>query len=661
MPSSFTLRMQFGPHQDVDEIIPELLKLVQIAPIDEVLFFYYGEELNDGHDTIERVKEWIEHSRPYRKALEEAGVTISLNPWHSLLHCDRYRKLKPGQNWQTMVDPNGRAAEAVVCPLDEGWREYYAETLRLYAREGFRVIWVDDDIRLANHTPLEWGGCFCPLHVAEFNRRAGTDATREEIVANCTASGTPHPWREIWLDMWDATQRELIARWREIVEAEGSRLGLMSSSPEAHAAEGRRWEKWWEALAGDKPPIHRPNYWGYSDTLGSALLSSIAALDQNRIVQPDEVENGPEVECFPYGRWNKSFRQIGAQMALGQIMGASDLKISVYDQIGNLPSDEPQRAEFLRGWRPACDWLADEFPMSLQPVGVGIPWSQDMGRQIHTDGSGKWQSLVCPSRGWASWLGSAGHAFSMRPSPVINALGGPVVWSFSDGQLREWLSRAVLIDGVAASILLERGMGELIGVRSGHFITQSNVLYSIENCLDEAFALRVGAQMSVNDKRYADGLFQAELGKGARVVSDLRSPTFEVVGHGLVIFENELGGRVALVPWSANADVQMNPQRAAQLNKVMEYLDPENHHGYVEGGAWLVPQFLADDERWRGVVWNASPDELEEFSIYPPSGLGEPSSVVQVNARGERIEAQVDSNCVMLSRPVQQWEFVVVA
>ena len=660
MPTHFTLRMQFGPHQDPEDVTAQVLDLVRQAPVDEVMFFYFAEEMNDGHDTLERIQEWIARSRPYRKALVEAGVAVSLNPWHTVLHCDRGRRLKPGQNWQPMVDPAGRAAEAVVCPLDPGWRAYYEETLRLYAGEGFRVIWVDDDIRFHNHAPLEWGGCFCPLHVAEFNRRAGAHATREEIVAKCTAAGDPHPWRALWMDMWEATHLEMLSRWRQVVEAEGSRLGLMSSSPEAHAAEGRRWEDWWQALAGEKPPIHRPHFWGYGDMGGPALTHCIAVLDQNRMLQPAGAESGPEIECFPYGRWNKSFRQIGAQMALAHILGSTNLNISLYDFMGNRPDDEPERAGFLHRWRPVCDWLADEFPMSLRPVGVGIPWTPEMGRRMRTDGSGKWQSLTCPSRGWANWLGAAGHAFAMRPQPAVNALAGPIAWCFPEETLRAWLAGGVLLDGVAASILVERGLGDLIGVRAGRFVTQEETLYSIEHCLDPAFSLREGAGMSVNAADYAARLFQAELLPGARAASDLRGPTQQVVGHGLVTFENALGGRVALFPWSAEGGVQMNVQRAVQLRRVLGYLDPEGAHGCVGGGPWLIPQFLSDGARWRGVVWNAGPDEVDEVVAHAPAGFGPIRWAVQVTAHGERLEALLEGDRILLARPMHQWEFVVV-
>jgi hypothetical protein len=695
MPSHFTLRMQFGPHQDAEEVARQLLKLVRTAPVDEVMVFFFAEDLNNGHETLDEIKEWIERTRPWRKALADAGVTLSLNQWHTMLHGDRFRTLKPDQKWQPMVDPFGKAASACVCPLDPGWRMYYEETMRLYAKEGFRVIWIDDDIRFHNHLPLTWGGCFCPLHVSEFNQRAaakgdaaGAKATREEIVAKCLAPGEPHPWRAMWLDMWQETHLEMIARWRDIAEAGGSKLGLMSSNPDVHAAEGRRWEDWWTAfgakmgsgpfclkdpqgaraddarrktdLTPSSSAMHRPHFWGYNDALGSALPGYIAMLDQNRRVQTPGMESGPEIECHPYGRWNKSFRQTGAQMALAHILGSSNLNISLYDFMGNWPDDEPERADFLRQWRPALDWLADQFPMTLKAVGVGLPWSEDMGRKVRTDGSGQWGSLTCKTRGWANWLGSAGHAFAMAAQPAVNAIGGSVAWAFSDAELREWLAKGMLLDGVAASVLVERGLGELIGMKTGRFITQKDRLYSIEHCLDAAFSLRVGAQMGANWPEHIQRMYQGDLLSGARVVSDLRGPKQNVVGHGLTLFENGLGGCVAIVPWDAQSDLAMNIQRAAQLTKTLAWLSRGVSLGSASGAPWLVPQFLTDGRAWRGVVWNASPDAVGQFTITPPADTPPIRTATHIDARGHMRSATVSGDTVVVNEPMGQWEMVVV-
>ena len=67
------------------------------------------------------------------------------------------------------------------------------------------------------------------------------------------------------------------------------------------------------AQAGGELPVHRPHYWGYSETSGPDLVRSIALLEQNRLVEP----LGTEVENFSYGPWNKSYRQTAAQKSSG--------------------------------------------------------------------------------------------------------------------------------------------------------------------------------------------------------------------------------------------------------------------------------------------------------------------------------------------------------
>jgi len=654
--------MQFGPHRNPEEITDQLLRLVREAPIDEVMFFYFGEELNDGHETLERLRLWIDASRPYRDALKKAGVAISLNPWHSMLHCDRGRKLKPGQNWQRMVDPAGREAGAVVCCLDPGWQAYYFETLRLYAKEGFRVVWIDDDIRYHNHDPLHWGGCFCPGHVAEFGKRAGVSATREEIVKACLRPGTPHPWRNIWMDMWQETILTFLIACRRILESSGTRMGLMSSSMEAHAAEGRQWGEWWQAFAGGRPPVHRPHFWPYSDTIGPSLIHGIAALDQNRTIQPACLESGPEIENFPYGRWNKSFRQTFAQIAVAHILGSGSLNISLFDFMGNQLDDEPERVAFLKSARPDMDWLADNFPMSLKSQGVGVPWSENMGRLMHTKEGKSWYELHCPSRSWSYWLGAAGIAFSSAPRDCVNALSGPLAHCFDDATLTQWLASGLLLDGEALAILMERGFGKWLGVESVRFVTQEETCYSIEECRDPDFARRAGGQISVNIGNHMRRLLQAELRDGANVISVLRGPAGEVVGHGAFTFQNTLGGRVAVVPWDAGADMapMMDIHRATQLKCVVEWLAGGKNTGSVEGGAWLVPQFLKSGSIWRGVVWNASPDEVVAFRVHRPAGMPPIREAWHLTPTGHRQALSVEGDAVHLHHPLHQWELVVM-
>jgi len=661
-----TLRLQFGPHQDPAEVTAQLMQLIESAPVDEVMFFYFGEEQNNGHETLEQIQAWIDASRPYRAALKERGIRLSLNPWHTLLHSDSGRRLKDGQPWQTMVDAAGLAAQAVVCPLDANWQDYYLETLKLYAREGFRVVWIDDDIRYHNHAPLQWGGCFCPQHVAEFNRRAGTSASREEIVRACLAPGEPHPWRGLWLDMWQDTQLEFLSKCRLTLEAGGAKMGLMSSLMEAHAAEGRRWADWWQTFSGESAPVHRPHFWGYSDAPGSHLIQGIAHLDQNRSIQPENIESGPEIENFPYGRWNKSFRQTFAQMAVALTLGATNLNVSLFDFMGNRPADDPARADFLKRIRPNLDFLAEKFPPTLHSAGVGLPWSEGLGRRIHLPENATWADLQVHARGWAHWLGAAGLAFSAREQDTVNALAGKSAWGLDDAHLRALLAKGLLLDGVAAHILVERGFGAEIGIQTAKMVTQNDLLYSIESGVDSPYP-----QISVNNKPHTRHMLQAELASGANLVSRLLDPRQNPLGHGAFTFENALGGRVAVVPWDASVSEtpMMDAYRAEQLRGLVRWLAGGLETGSATGGAWLVSQFLNSPlpmgdgpgvRAWRGVIWNACPDELDTFTVQRPAGMPPIQSAFHLLPNGERLPTEVRGNQIHTSRPMHQWEFVVI-
>ncbi len=661
----YTVRMQFGPHQDSEIIRREILNTCRAGRVDEVMFFAFAEEQNDGHDSLERLRQWMDAIRPWKHALESEGIEVSLNPWHSILHEDRHRRLKADQPWQTLVDFRGNSAKAQVCPLDADWRTYYAAALRLFAAEKFRVIWIDDDIRYHNHGPLDWGGCWCPLHVEAFNRRAGTTASRDEIVAACLDPGAPHPWRTLWLDMWDELHCEMIDSWRRIVEGAGSRLGLMSSNLEVHSAEGRRWDRWWEALAQRFPATHRPHFWTYSDSSGEILPFAIGQMQQNRMVQPADVESAPEIENFPYGPWNKSFRQTTAQMALATAFGSDRLAVSLYDFMGNLPFEEIERADYLGRVKPMLNWLSEQFPPGLDVVGVGTPWHPDMARKVRTNGRRDWRALEVSTRAWDHVLAPLGHGFQKKPSDTVNAISGDSAWCYDDDDLRQWLTRGLLLDGPAADILLQRGFGEYIGLEDARFVTQDEVLYSIEESLDSEFGYRKGAQISVNAWRTLQPrMLQGRLAPKARIISVLLSPLQERVGHGGLVFENALGGRVAVMPWSAAHGMHLFTLRQAQLDKVIAWLSKGKRCGSVQGGAWLIPVFFTDHEAvHRAIIWNAGQDAVRGFTVTRPTGAGRLRSAVHCSPDGARTEALImpgKTERILPRGGLQPWECVVI-
>ena len=97
--------------------------------------------------------------------------------------------------WQLTVQKDGKSSYR-MCPLDERFLAYVARTCHTLSDLKPDFFMVDDDTRMIwNGVP----GCFCPLHLAAFEKRTGRAWTREQV-AKMLASGDAEmsaAWEEV--------------------------------------------------------------------------------------------------------------------------------------------------------------------------------------------------------------------------------------------------------------------------------------------------------------------------------------------------------------------------------------------------------------------------------------------------------------------------------
>ena len=115
------------------------------------------------------------------------GYSITANPF------TRYVNLYDG------------AEENVCCPLDDAFIAHFCDVLRTLARGRPRAIMLDDDFRLMMRPGR---GCTCHLHMEEFNRRAGTAMSREELREYIREHGDKDRLTRLYAD----TQRDALVR-----------------------------------------------------------------------------------------------------------------------------------------------------------------------------------------------------------------------------------------------------------------------------------------------------------------------------------------------------------------------------------------------------------------------------------------------------------------
>lgn len=607
-PLRYHLRFQIVPGPNVERDADALSRFCADHGVEEVVLFLAAEEWNNGLLSAAEEDLWFEAVATAKRVLDRAGIATSLNPWMTVLHTDRGRRLPPDRPFRPMESPLGEKTQACASFADPEWQRYVYNLYGRFARLGFRVLWVEDDFRFHNHAPLTWGGGFEPDVIERFERKTGQPTTREAVVSAILRPGEPHPWRAIWMETWRELHLEVARGISDAVERNApgrSKLGLMSSHPSSHSIEGRDWRRLFGALSIGGQVAHRPHYAGYSEATGNSRDWSIMMLDVQRNFRPPEAEVAPEVENFPFTVWSKSDAQTWSEMALCMFYGSDALLLDLFPVSGNPADQEPRIGQLLDRSRPALEWISSRFAKDLRTRGIGAPWNQDAQAHVRTSVGKSMTELNATSFESGRLLLPYGVPVSANRQEA-NALFGTSAWSFSDDEVQQMLAGGLLLDGTAAAILAERGFEEQIGIEFRGWADRDTSTYAVELVVSDQADVPGGLTFNAN---LHPRMAVIEPRGGAREWTTISTPTRERVGAGIVSFENSLGGRTVVFAAPDPAGLPRSFHRQRITQSVVRFLcGGRAPFAIVTGGAYLMPiQFEADGKRFV-VVYNGSPD-----------------------------------------------------
>jgi len=499
----------------------------------------------------------------------------------------------------------------MACP---NWQAYIVRMYGGLAEPGFRVVWVEDDLRYHNHAPLDWGGDFSQPMVARFARKVGRDVSRDEVVKSILRPGPPHEWRSVWLETWRETQLEVAQRIRDAVRdtAPDTCIGVMTSHPSNHSIEGRDWSCFFSAFAGERGLVaHRPHFAGYQDGTRADFARSSFLLDVQKGIRPSSLrfEVAPEIENFPMSPFSKSNAVTWGQMALAQIHGADAQLLDLFSFTGLRIKDEPWVGGLLDMIRPGLDALAEMFPPHLQTRGVGVLWREDAALHARTSRGESMSELYVPLTPAAEILQSLGIAVQAREGDV-NCLWGQVCWAYDDDELTRILSGRVWLDAESVCILQQRGFGALLPVEHGHWWSRGDMNYSMEHPEQDVTGLHRDIWLSVN--QMARVAYQTPK-DGAVEWTSLRDARGSRIGCGMALWDNRLGGRVAACAWPLATDpygYTLSPHRQVLVQQLISTLASGVVHTptLVTGAAYAFPIDLCDANTRRVVIFNGSLD-----------------------------------------------------
>lgn len=599
----YHLRFQIIPGKDIEENTKALASFCKKHKIEEVVLFFAGEEWNNGLLSQKEEDIWFDTVKTAKEILEKQGIVVSLNPWMTVLHCDRGRRFPPDRKFKPMISPYGEVSKATASFADKNWQEYIYHLYGRFAKLGFRTIWIEDDFRYHNHSPLTWGGGFEDEIIERFCERIGEKVKREEIVKNILKPGNPHPWRSKWMEVWRDVQLEVSRGIKYAVEKNSNgktKIGLMSSHPSVHRVEGRRWTDLFNTLTINNKVVHRPHFAPYQEDIGRRKVSSIMMLEIQKKLRPVHCEVEPEIENFPFTVWSKSDTQTWVEMCLSQFFGSDALLLNLFPFVGNRADEEKGIGELLDKSYSSLSWISERFSKNYNLSGVGIPWKENAAEKVVTEEGKNLEELyVDPLPAWNLLL-SYGIPVCSEIQQV-NAIFGKNAWIFEDEEIKEMLKGGLLLDGEGAKILCKRGFAEYLGVDYEKTLNREESTYSLEVVIDSRSGVRKGIYNSVN---LLPGFNVFKPREDTTIWTEVITPEKEVVGTGITLYNNKLGGRVAIIVHS-----NFNFYRQVIFQNIIRYLYKNRvPFPLVRGGAYLIPMFFKGNESDYLVILNGNTD-----------------------------------------------------
>ena len=472
-----------------------------------------------------------------------AGDDIELGWW-----CAPTLKSGKGK-FQNVTSINGHAAEISSCPLDLGFEAALAGNIgRVAALAQPFMIAIEDDFELSNHPGVNFG-CFCPLHLEEFAKRAGRVYSREELLGIFGGAVTPESMelRRRWAELTRDTMVGLSEAIRTQVDRSSPATRMMLCQPGCCDWDGDMTEAVAAALAGETRPAVRLFGVSYSSDSPSGMPGEIFHFIYSRQHLPADFELFHESDTYPHTRFFLSAVKLRSLMTTAFAAGLEDSLFYTTQYLDD-PTEESGYSRMLTQCRSQFE--------ELKTVTAGTTLQGcEMVFRPDAHVAAAWPRHAVGAPGWADIVGRCGIPFTTEGGKV-KLLSGPTAAVMSEAEITALLSGAVFLDGESAAILARRGFADLLGakVTPGGKATfcfeginpESRVKPECGSLIYNFIFAPAGAE--------GGGFYVLEPLPGAEVATHFLDPREQPIQAGMTLFENRLGGRIAITAFELSTN-----------------------------------------------------------------------------------------------------------
>ncbi len=386
----------------------------------------------------------------------------------SIGHSDSFElqssKFSPTE-WGAAKGIFGNQCNGIHCPRQEGFLKYISEAYELYARECTpRVVWIDDDLRLTNHSPAR-AICYCDDCIAEFNSLQGSDWTRETLVAAMDYEHGDSSIRQQWIEFSQQSLAKVGAAIARGVHrgSPNSKVGLQHAGFHRELLEGYDWKPILDSLevVTKQPATSRPGHGFYNDHAPRGMIEKgYDIARQVHRLNPNIQEIACEIEGYMHWATGKSPHGLCVESMLYLAAGSTQLSYAII-----CSAAEPMEwyadnyFKALARWRKMYEEYT-AFNLGTRLGGVDPYISPDMVMR---------QS---PDFGWITTAGAGDVATSIAPlgvpyapesdAAVAYVVDAPSAWGIPAQEYEELLSaQGVVFDEASWEVVKSRQLDHL--------------------------------------------------------------------------------------------------------------------------------------------------------------------------------------------------------
>ncbi len=580
----------------IDPLSEQLIRFYRNGAISETAFIF--SLVPEGDPVFDKAAILAERFLRFRERLSGCGMPVGILLQSTLGHGWVLDTPAP---FPRLVRPDG-SAPGIYCPLGEEVGDYLEDAVRRLAALRPAFFMVDDDFRLTNGR----GGCFCPLHLAEFNRRTGRDFDREALRRAIAENAE---MRTAYEQLIDDSLAALARRIRKAIDGTDSAMPCSYCSSYAEIRHTPQTTRLF-AAAGQKPMVRINSDLYLKDSPRSIpdWLSSVAA---QIACLPRDFEILAEPDTFPHNRYSTSAAMTDVNLTWTLLEGCKGGKLWMTrtrtfepesgEAYGRILEKNMPRYRVLAGLDPV--WEGAAVPLPPRPRSPFLP--------AVPGESPDWGSAV---------LGKFGIPYHFCRDSGRLLLSGKSVAQFSDGELAELLKKPALLDGSAAVALAERGFAARIGCESAVLLGRKVSFEQTDR----------GEKIpAANLARYAE-LRPREGAIAESTLFRLDNPLTgqpEAIAPGCLRFGDTIILAAYLEPFGISAFSYLNQSRKRQLIRLLQPAF------YYPGDAEVMLRLGRLGEDWLLAAINLGLDPLKELEFGGiPEGI---TRVQQLDHDGE--------------------------